>query len=581
MNVPKILFSFVFLLMTVAAWGQAPVTRPPGSVPPASKEATGTAPSVKSPAAKSPVAKEEDKVELVNAETLEGGKFKGVEIRKLIGNVILKQKDTFLYCDSAYQYANRNMLEAFSNVRMVQGDTLTITGDAASYDGDKRLAKVRGNVFMKDPRMTLTTPSLDYDLEKKQAYYTEGGTIVEGENHLESRIGTYNTNAKLFTFQQQVKLTTPDNVITSANLQYNTENKIAYFQGPTTIKGKQGDLYAEDGQHNTLTKVSTFRKNAAVETPSYRLTGDQIYYDEAKQYGSAHQNVRMVSKKDDVVITGETAQYWRDKSLAKVYGSPVMHNVVSGDTLYVAADTLVSQEANAQHAQGMIHAYYGVKIYKSDLQGKCDSLTYNMADSAIYFHFTPTLWSSNSQLVADRIVMQLANNKLHKMFMYSNAFMISQDSIKNFNQIKGRDMVANFSENKIRRLNVNGNGESLYYALTEGDSTVMGMNKTLCSDMVLKFGVDDKLESISFLTNVDANFIPPHELKEEETKLKGFAWRITEKPTLKDVLAKRLPVPARVGPLPVSDKKDKPRPADRKKGLPPAQKQKPVATTKK
>jgi lipopolysaccharide export system protein LptA len=548
MNLSKVLLSIVFCCIATLAWAQ------------------------QKPAPKA-TAKTENRVELVKTDSLEGGKFKGVEIRKLLGNVVLRQNDTFLYCDSAYQYADRNVLEAFSNVRITQGDTLTITGNTATYDGNKRQAQMRGNVFMQDPKMTLTTPSLDYDLDKKEAYYTEGGHIVEGVNQLESRIGTYNSNGKIFTFRQQVKLTTPDNVINSTNLQYNTETKIAYFQGPTTIKGQQGDLYAESGEHNTITKVSNFRKNAAVETPSYRLTGDVIHYDESKQYGLARNNVRMVSKKDDVVITGETAQYWRGKSLAKVYGSPVMRNILSGDTLYMAADTLISQEANAQQAQGMIYAYYGVKIYKSDLQGKCDSLTYNLSDSVIFLNKAPALWSNNSQLVAERIELHLRNSKLNRMYMYSNAFMISEDSLAQFNQIKGRDMVAQFTDNKLRRLTVNGNGESLYYALTEGDSTLMGMNKTLCSDMVLKFSEENKLETISFLTNVDASFIPPHELKEEEKRLKGFVWLINEKPELKDVLAKRsapsvLPLPVKMAP---------PAPPAKKKTPPATPKQKPVA----
>ena len=520
--------------------------------------------------------KAEDKVELVNADTLEGGDFNGVEIRKLLGNVVLKQKDTFLHCDSAYQYTNRNVIEAFSNVRITQSDTLTITGNTASYDGDKRLATIRGNVFMQDPRMTLTTPSLVYDLEKKQAFYTEGGVILEGENRLESRTGTYNTVSKLFSFQGNVKLTNPDNTITSENLQYNTLSKMVFFQGPTTIKGKQGDLYAESGDHNTVTKVSNFRKNAVIETESYRLGGDVLYYDENTQYGSASQNVRMVSKKDDVVITGETAHYWRELSRAKVYGSPVMRNIVSGDTLYLSADTLVSQEANTDNLKGMIHAYHDVKIYKSDLQGRCDSLTYNLTDSIVYFHHTPALWSNNSQLMADRIEMRMRNNQLHTLNMYSNSFMISEDSLQNFNQIKGRDMVAYFADNKIRRLIVNGNGESAYYALTESDSTVMGMNKTLCSDMILKFGEDNQLQTTAFLTNVDANFFPPHELKEEDMRLKGFDWRIEEKPELKDVLAKRNPAPPKAKPAAV--KIEKPAISPKKKTSKAAAKQKRIAT---
>ncbi len=58
--------------------------------------------------------------------------------------------------------------------------------------------------------------------------------------------------------------------------------------------------------------------------------------------------------------------------------------------------------------------------------------------------------------------------------------------------------------------------------------------------MVLKFK-DKKLQTISFLTNPDASFIPPHELKEPDKRLKGFDWRIDEQPTKELVLAKRIP----------------------------------------
>jgi hypothetical protein len=72
---------------------------------------------------------------------------------------------------------------------------------------------------------------------------------------------------------------------------------------------------------------------------------------------------------------------------------------------------------------------------------------------------------------------------------------------------------------------------------------------------------------------VDASFIPPHELKEEEKRLKGFVWLINEKPELKDVLAKRS-APS-VLPLPV--KKAPPVPPAKKKTPPATPKQKPVA----
>ncbi|TPE43662.1 OstA-like protein [Pontibacter mangrovi] len=474
-------------------------------------------------------------VDLQQADSLIGGTFNGQRIDKLIGNVIFKQKDGTLYADSVYQYKERNVLEAFGNVRINQADTVNITGERATYDGDTRTAKILGNVVMRDPRMTLTTPSLDYNLSTRTANYTEGGVIVDPENRLESRRGAYNTKTKMFDFEQDVKVRTADYNIKAQNMRYNTLTKVVYFQGPTFIEGQQGDLYAEEGTYNTITKVSNFGRNAYILTDEYRLGGDKLFYDQSTGYGYAEKNVSLRSLKDDVTIRGAIGRYWRDRGEAKVYGNALMETVMEGDTLFLSADTLYSQEPKGARTASMIYAYPNVKIFKSNLQGKADSLSYNRTDSVMHLNVKPVLWNEESQLVADTIHIQLRNQTIDRMYMYSNAFISSEDTLQNYNQVKGRDMTGFFTEGKLRRVNVNGNGESLYFAL-EGDTTLTGMNKAICSDMALMFE-ENKLKSISFLVQPDASFIPPHELDDGQKQLEGFTWMSELRPTKEQVLA--------------------------------------------
>ncbi|WP_377530453.1 OstA-like protein [Pontibacter rugosus] len=498
-------------------------------------------------------------VQLQQADSLVGGTFNGRKIDKLIGNVIFKQKDGTLYADSVYQYkgAESNQLEAFGNVRINQADTVTITGNHATYNGDSRTAEIDGNVVMRDPRMTLTTPTLYYNLNTKTATYTEGGVIVDPENRLQSRRGSYNTVTKMLDFQQDVNVTTADYNIKAQNMKYNTLTKVVYFQGPTFIKGQQGDLYAEEGTYNTLTKISNFGRNAYILTKEYRLGGDKLYYDQALGYGFAEKNVSLRSLKDDVTIRGQVGRYWRDRGEAKVYGNrPVMETIMEGDTLFMSADTLYSREAKGARTASMIFAYPNVKIFKSDLQGKADSLSYNRTDSLMHLNRKPVLWTEQSQLVSDTVHIQLRNKTIDRMYMYSNAFISSEDSLKNYNQVKGRNMTAFFQEGDIKRVNVDGNGESLYFAL-EGDTIMTGLNKAICSNMVLKFG-ENKLKTISFLVQPDASFIPPHELKEDVKVLEGFTWMAEQRPTKKDVLAKPVPVPVKTKPKEVPKQKKAP-----------------------
>lgn len=487
---------------------------------------------------------------LPGTQRLVGGTFNGVEIRKLIGNVSFRQGTTLLYCDSAYQYTERNALEAFSNVRIIQNDTITITGDRGFYDGDTRKARMTGNVTMRDPRMTLTTTLLDYDLNRNLAYYSTGGHLTDPENTLDSQFGYYNTASKVFSFKRNVKLVTKDNTIDTDTLQYNTISKIAYFLGPTRIKGRQGTLYAENGTYNTITRISNFQRNAKIETPNYLLGGDKLVYDEARQYGVATGHVSMTSKKDNLVIRGDVGRYWRTLGRAKVYGSqPVMRNISGKDTLYLAADTLISQEGRPpRNEAGVVYAYRHTKIFRTDLQGRCDSLTYDRGDSIIYLNQNPILWNNKNQLTADSMEIRQRKGKVDQMRLYANSFIVGQDTLLNFNQVKGRNMVAYFQNNSIKKVDVLGNAESLYYAL-EGDTAVSGMNKAVAATMVLRFA-ESKLQTISFLTNPDASFIPPHELKPADEKLKDFRWRPAERPTRRAVLGKHFALPVKAKPKP-------------------------------
>jgi lipopolysaccharide export system protein LptA len=565
----------LLLLLPLLGQAQQPASRPQAPAP-AARPAVGAPPIVKG-----------SRIELLpGTRELQGGTFNGVQIRKLLGNVSFRQEDTYLYCDSAYQYLDRNEVEAFSNVRVVQNDTVTITGNRGFYDGDRRVARMTGNVVMRDPRMTLTTPSLDYDLARKTAAYTAGGHLTDPQNTLDSQQGFYDTSTKVFVFKRNVHLVTKDSELNNDTLRYNTISKIAYFNGPTRIKGKQGNLYAEKGDYNTITRVANFQKNAKIDTPNYLLGGDRLVYDELKLYGIANGHVSLVSKKDNVTLRGDVGRYWRGLGRTKVYGGrPVVRNITDKDTLYMAADTLLSVEARpgAVAQREILYAYPKVQIYRgAGLQGRCDSLTYDRQDSIIYLHQDPVLWQGKNQLTADSMQIVQKRGKIDQMRFYANSFIVGQDTLLNFNQVKGRNMIAYFSSNKIRRVDVLGNAESLYYAL-ENDTATTGMNKAVSANMVLRFA-DNKLKTISFLTNPDASFIPPHELKPADERLVNFKWRATERPSRRQVLGKQFddrPVKPKAKPKAKAAAKPKPKATPvKKKAAPSTTKPVPKAAAK-
>jgi len=468
---------------------------------------------------------QEEKIEILQAQALEGEVINGEEVRKLKGNVIVRQKNLTLYCDSAYQYEERNVVEAFGNARLVNENGATVTSKRMFYDGNSRQAKAFEDVVLVDEGKVLKTEELDYDMVGQIAYYQVGGKIEDAKNVLTSQAGTYDTNAKVFYFKRNVVLISKKDGdrIDTDDLTYNSVTEIAYFKGPTTITTKDGAvLNANEGSYDTRTKVSNFRGRPQVETEKYILEGDSLYYDDLKEEGIAIGRTELIAKVDSVIINGEVSKFWGSTNTSIVYGNAVARQFTETDTLYLLADTLVSISNDTTNTKVLL-AYKDSKVFRKDMQAVCDSLVYNRSDSTIYLYQDPVVWNKDSQMTGDSIKIEIANNQVKKAYLRINSFVISTDTLGNHNQLKGKYLTAFFTENQIRKIDVEGNGQSIFFAL-EGDSVMTGMNRSECSNMVFLFKPENELETITYINKVEAQFIPPHELEAPQMKLKGFKW---------------------------------------------------------
>jgi hypothetical protein len=133
----------------------------------------------------------------------------------------------------------------------------------------------------------------------------------------------------------------------------------------------------------------------------------------------------------------------------------------------------------------------------------------------------------------------ISNEEIDRVYLDRQAFSVTTDTARNFNQIKGRRMEGYFKDGQISRLLVTGNGESLYFDMAN-DSTLRGMNKLLCASMDMFF-LEGQIQKINYLVKPEGFFTPPHMLKEDEKKLEGFTWREEEKPSMAIINAWRMP----------------------------------------
>ncbi|HEX9651290.1 MAG TPA: OstA-like protein [Cyclobacteriaceae bacterium] len=477
----------------------------------------------------------QDRIRIENSREFIGGKLNGEDYQKLIGEVIFKREDTWIYCDEAIYFKKRSYIEAKGNVHIIDGDSVDITSEILIYDGNTRVAKLRNNViFTKLGIMTLYTDNLDYDRVSQVANYFSGGKLVDSTNTLTSRRGYYDVNTNMASFKHNVVGKNKNYTLTSDTLQYNSATKIIYFRDRSILIDDEGNvLEYDEGIYNTLDETSLLERNI-VRTESYIIKANIFNLDDKKQEYRAKRNVELVDTENDIIVTGQSAIYSKRTGITKVFDQPVLKVLMDGDTLFLSADTLVAYDSDIEAKKKLI-AYHNVKFFKEDLQGRADSLIYEVSDSLIHFFTNPILWTEGNQIIADTISAFIVNKKIDKMKLVSNSFIVSQDTLSNFNQVKGRNVLAFFKDNKISLVQVTGNGESLFYALNDEETDLIGLNKSTSSNITINFE-NNKAKEVHFYTSVEASFIPPHELKPADRNLKGFTWRIKEKPTLMEVL---------------------------------------------
>lgn len=478
-------------------------------------------------------------VELLRANSLQGTVRMGLPTRVVSGDVVFQHAGAKMYCDSSYQFPNANNIEAFGHIKIIKSDTQKLFGDHLNYFGDQKLAKVTGpNVKLINNALTLYTTVLDYNLGTDVAHYFNKGKVIDKENQLDSQIGTFYKSENLFVFIKNVVFTDNKHTIYTDTLEYNTLTKILKFKGPTRIVSKDGIMTALAGNYNSITKKSKFTGRANINFGIYVLYADEVDYDQNKKYGNAKGNVEIFSMKDSVTIFGNEAKYsGTSRTTTKVYPQALMRTISGGDTSYLSSDTLYAiNDTLSEPKEKKMFAYHKVKMYNKAYSAICDSLIYNSIDSLITFYKDPVIWTGKNQMRGDTIKAFSKNKKIEQILLRTKAFSISVDTLDNFNQVRGRNMKATFINNKISKVDVKANAETNYFALT-GDTALTGMNHVESEDLTVRFK-NQKVDQIAFYKKPKAKFIPPHELKDEDLRLKGFKWRIKENPDLKTVLGK-------------------------------------------
>ena len=460
------------------------------------------------------------KVYLIHSNTLSFDKAVKPDAQILNGDVCFRHDSSYMYCDSAYFFEQTNSLEAFSNVRMEQGDTLFVYGDYLFYDGNTQVAYLRENVRMENGQVTLFTDSLNYERIPNIGYYFEGGLIVDSLNQLSSFYGQYSPETKLAVFNDSVQVENPDFTLYSDTLHYDTESKVATILGPSVIVSDSGTIHTSRGWYDTVNNASLLLDQSQVESGEKILIGDSIFYNRDTGMGEVYGNMSLIDTAQHVTLQGEYGYYNEQTGYAFATDSARFLEYSQGDTLFLHADTLQMVTVDSVYRE--IKAYYGVRFYRIDMQGVCDSMQFNTRDSVLYMYTEPVLWNEQYQLYGDTIAIYMNDSTIEYAHVIQFAFAAQHVDSSYYNQLKGNDLKAYFEGQAVHQIDVAGNAESIFYPL-EKDGAKVGMNETKSGFLTI-WVKDNKLDKLKIWPSPVGSMTPIPDLKPDQKMLKDFYW---------------------------------------------------------
>ena len=198
------------------------------------------------------------------------------------------------------------------------------------------------------------------------------------------------------------------------------------------------------------------------------------------------------------------------------------------DSLNVAADSVSVAVDTTKY--GFAFARGNVKIFRRDIQVRCDSMHYSDLDSIARFYKDPVIWNEeNRQYYSDSLAVLIKRGRVDRASLMSNAFVVTQEDSLLYDQIKSAEIMAFFdSTSALRRFDALGGATAVFF-LRENDRLAT-VNKVE-SKMLSGNFVNGNIDRIYYYDSPKNDAYPVVQFPQQERYLKGFRWIPELRPT--------------------------------------------------
>ncbi len=500
-------------------------------------------------------------------------------IADLIGEVILENGGKKIYTSKMTYHLDRKLAK-YNNKALLKSKDAELKSQSGYYDLESGVSYFYGNVTATNPDFFLKSDSLIFMTKSERAKFIAPTIIHQGQAKIYCETGFYDIDDKLAEFSTNAQYQKEDETATADTIYYDVNMDLIRLSGDaiyqTTTDYAEadeiiyqqkedviiliGDAYFSNDKNNVRGEKIIYDKakeqfitsgRSRIEDNSTILSAEDIDFNQQLGFGIAVGDVNLRDTVENGVMYCDTLLLFDNDSLQKsiAIGEFMRPQFISvdgdNDSLYVSSDTLISFQQEAlidSLTRDTIKYLVGdndVRIYNNEFQAKSDSMSYNSRDSLFTLFGNPVVWSDSTQIIGDTVKMYLKNKKVERMEFIKNAMIISTSDLIYYNQIQGKNIYVDFSDNKIDKMKVKGNARSVYYLQDEKTKLYSGVNTTDCSLIIFNFN-DSKIQNIRFYIDPKSEALPMEGTDHLALRLEGFEWNEKDRPVL-GTLRNRIP----------------------------------------
>lgn len=487
------------------------------------------------------------------------------DIAQLRGEVTLDQVSRQLWTTNLDYHLGEGYATYYEGGVLVD-DSLQVSSKKGIYYTDTELVSFKDSVVVLHPKFNLVADSMNYSGLESKVLFTGPTNINTEEAKIYCESGFYDLPNEQAEFSQNAQYAGDQKKATADTIRYNAKEGEILMLGNVHVKEKEKNIdgsklrymektgetwiYGEPARYTDSTRVVNSpqifynEKTNQVSTEGrgeFRdgdmvLKADKNDFDKVSGIGKASGDVWWVDTLQGIGISSDHINYSMETEYVLAYPEdrrPMIFILIDSDTLYISADTLemynqMDSIAGAPDTIKLIKAFHDVRMFKSDMQGRADSLVFNDRDSLFNFFGQPVLWSDTTQFSADSIAMSIKNRTINDIQLTEKAIIISELYQTYYDQIKGKRIIAQFDSSQIKEMWVTGNAESIYYTRDDRNAFI-GVNQTICSKMYFTF-VQNQIDVIKYFGENSSDMTPMSQAPHNTMRLEGFKLRYHDRP---------------------------------------------------